>query len=164
MRGMIRRGKELSEVKNMNVSGYVNYMQNNVNTLIRQTPAMQTVELKPEYAMSTDRLELSPEGTAQKDTLNVTDPVSIKIPREWTIGGETIISSNTHLAKTLEKANSLNLSYGERLEFIHEEQEKWVNDKWQNDPMMFVQWLKLKQDHIENGRPDLAGETVKKSL
>lgn len=140
----------------MKVSGYVNYMQNNVH-FVKQTPNMQTVELKPECALVTDRLELSLEGIAQRDTLNTPEHLSIKKPRERTIGVETIISARNNIDRTLEKADSLHLSYGERLEFIREEQKKWVNDIQKNDPEMFVEWIVLHQNDIENGRPDLAG-------
>lgn len=64
----------------MKVSGYVNYMQNNVH-FVKQTPNMQTVELKPECALVTDRLELSLEGIAQRDTLNTPEHLSIKTKR-----------------------------------------------------------------------------------
>lgn len=141
----------------MKVSGYANYMQNNVHTLVKQTPDMQTKKLKPECALVTDRLELSSEGISQGDTLNAPDHISIKIPRELTIGVETITSARNNIDRALEKADSLHLSYGERLEFIREEQKKWVNDIQKNDPEMFVEWLVLQQNHIENGRPDLAG-------
>lgn len=34
---------------------------------------------------------------------------------------------------------------------------KWVNDIQKNDPEMFVEWIVLHQNDIENGRQDLAG-------
>lgn len=87
------------EGENMKVSGYANYMQNNVHTLVKQTPDMQTKKLKPECALVTDRLELSSEGISQGDTLKAPDHISIKIPREWTIGGERV-KNRVNLGRT----------------------------------------------------------------
>lgn len=57
--------------------------------------------------------------------MNAPDHLSIEIPREWTIGGETMISARNNIDSTLEKANSLSLSYGERLEFFY----SYVNEE-----------------------------------
>lgn len=90
-------------------------------------------------------------------TLNVPEEMTHKVPRKWTIMLETIQSKNQQLTESLAKADSMNLSFGDRLTFLKEEGEKWVSNVRENDPEMFVAWLKLSKDHIEEGRSDLAG-------
>lgn len=102
-----------------------------------------------------DKLELSQEQ--RPATLNVPDEISIDIPRAWTIMGETFECWNQHLQSSLEKADSMNLSFGERLTFLKEDGKKWVDGIRQNDPEMFVAWLKINKDSIEQGKADLVG-------
>lgn len=102
-----------------------------------------------------DKLELSQDQC--QVTLNVPDEITCEVPRAWTIMGETIESFNNHLQWSLEEADRRNLSFGERLTFLREEGQKWVEDKRQNDPEMFVAWLKLNKNHIQNGEADLVG-------
>ena len=102
-----------------------------------------------------DKLELSQEQS--QVTLDVPDEISIEIPRAWTIIGETAKSFNEHLQWSLEEADRQNLSFGDRLTFLKEEGQKWVEDKRQNDPEMFAAWLQMNKHHIQAGEADLVG-------
>lgn len=102
-----------------------------------------------------DKLELSQEQS--QVTLDVPDEISIEIPRAWTIMGETAKSFNDHLQWSLEEADRQNLSFGDRLTFLKEEGQKWVEDKRQNDPEMFAAWLQMNKYHIQAGEADLVG-------
>ena len=118
-----------------------------------QTPTQdsQTTGEVAQYA----KLELSQDQC--QVTLNVPDEITCEVPRAWTIMGETAESFNNHLQWSLEEADRRNLSFGERLTFLREEGQKWVEDKRQNDPEMFVAWLKMNKNHIQNGEADLVG-------
>ena len=102
-----------------------------------------------------DKLELSQEQS--QVTLDVPDEITIEIPRVWTIMGETAESFNEHLQWSLEEADRQNLSFGDRLTFLKEEGQKWVEDKRQNDPEMFAAWLQMNKHHIQAGEADLVG-------
>ena len=102
-----------------------------------------------------DTLELSPEQS--RVTLDVPDEITVEIPRAWTIMAETAESYNAHLQWSLEEADRQNLSFGDRLTFLKEQGRNWVEDKRQNDPEMFVAWLKLHKDRIQVGEADLVG-------
>lgn len=102
-----------------------------------------------------DRLELSQDQS--QVTLDVPDEITIEIPRAWTIMGETAKSFNDHLQWSLEEADRQNLSFGDRLTFLKEEGQKWVEDKRQNDPEMFAAWLQMNKHHIQAGEADLVG-------
>lgn len=102
-----------------------------------------------------DTLELSPEQS--QVTMNVPDEITVEVPRAWTIMGETMQSFNDHLQWSLDEADSKNLSFGDRLTFLKEEGRNWVEDKRQNDPEMFVAWLKINKYSIEKGEADLVG-------
>ncbi len=145
----------------MEITGrtYFDNIQGTLFTPMNQGKNMKPVESTQEQGQfsRTDRLELSPEGEAHRDTLHITDEVTIEIPRAWTIMGETMESHGNNLKNSLEKADQLNLSCGEHIEFIKNEQRKWVEAIRQNDPEMFVAWLKISQDHIQAGQPELAG-------
>ena len=102
-----------------------------------------------------DKLELSQDQC--QVTLDVPDEITIEVPRAWTIMGETAKSFNEHLQWSLEEADRRNLSFGDRLTFLREEGQKWVEDKRQNDPEMFAAWLKMNKHHIQAGEADLVG-------
>ena len=70
---------------------------------------------------------------------------------------ETGKSFNDHLQWSLEEADRRNLSFGDRLTFLKEEGQKWVEDKRQNDPEMFAAWLQMNKHHIEAGEANLVG-------
>lgn len=89
-----------------------------------------------------DTLVLSTEGISNSSLLNTPNEIKIDKPREWTIGIETLESCINHV--------------DERLEFLKNEGTKWVENIRQNDPEMFVQWLRVNKDNIQNGRADLA--------
>lgn len=86
------------------------------------------------------------------------EPESIKItiPREWTISSETFESRVNHIKASVEKVNRMNLSHGERMNFLKNEGIRWAEDIRENDPEMFAYWLKMNKDNIINGRNDLA--------
>lgn len=71
--------------------------------------------------------------------------------------GETMESFNDHLQWSLEEADRKNLSFGDRLTFLKEEGQKWVEDKRQNDPEMFAVWLQINKSHIQAGEAHLVG-------
>ena len=102
-----------------------------------------------------DKLELSQEQS--QVTLDVPDEITCEIPRAWTIMGETMESFNDHLQWSLEEADRQNLSFGDRLTFLKEEGQKWVEDKRQNDPEMFAVWLQINKSHIQAGEAHLVG-------
>lgn len=106
-------------------------------------------------AVQDNKLELSQDQS--KVTLDVPDEISIEIPRAWTIMSETMEGFNEHLQWSLEEADRQNLSFGDRLTFLKEEGQKWVEDKRQNDPEMFVAWLKINQESIERGEAEMVG-------
>ena len=106
-------------------------------------------------AVQDNNLKLSQDQS--KVTLDVPDEISIEIPRAWTIMSETMEGFNEHLQWSLEEADRQNLSFGDRLTFLKEEGQKWVEDKRQNDPEMFVAWLKINQESIERGEAELVG-------
>lgn len=111
----------------------------------------QTAGQVPQY----DTLELSQEQS--QVTLDVPDQITSEIPRAWTIMGETFESWNNHLQSSLDKADTMNLSFGDRLTFLKEQSRIWVEDKRQNDPEMFTAWLQLHKDDIQKGEADLVG-------
>ena len=102
-----------------------------------------------------DKLELSQDQG--QVTLDVPEEITCEVPRAWTIMGETMESFNDHLQWSLEEADRQNLSFGDRLTFLKEEGQKWVEDKRQNDPEMFAAWLQINRDHIQNGEAHLVG-------
>lgn len=102
-----------------------------------------------------DTLELSQEKC--QVTLDVPDEITCEIPRTWTIMAETLKSFNDHLQWSFHQADEQNLSFGKRLTFLKEEGQKWVEEKRQNDPEMFVAWLQLNKDYIQKGEADLVG-------
>ncbi|MBM6724179.1 hypothetical protein H6C13_13955 [Pseudoflavonifractor phocaeensis] len=102
-----------------------------------------------------DTLELTPDQC--QATLDVSNGITMEVPRAWTIVSETFKSFDAHLQWSLNEADSLNLSFGDRLTFLKEEGQKWVEDKRQNDPEMFATWLKLHKDYIQRGEGDLVG-------
>lgn len=114
---------------------------------INQQPSEQTGRY--------DTLGLTPEQS--QVTLDVPEEITTQIPRAWTIMSETLSSYNDHLQASLDKANGMNLSFGERLAFLKEEGQKWVEDKRQNDPEMFVAWLKIHKESIQQGEGYLVG-------
>lgn len=116
-------------------------------TNVEQQPAGQ--------AAPYDTLTLTPEQG--QVTLNVPDAITIEIPREYTIMSETFQSWNMHLQSSLEKADSMNLSFGDRLTFLRDESQKWVADMRENDPEMFVAWLKINKYSIQQGESNLVG-------
>lgn len=119
---------------------------------------LQTTNLEQqpaEQAAPYDTLTLTPEQS--RVTLNVPDAIAMEIPREYTIMSETFQSWNTHLQSSLEKADSMNLSFGERLTFLRNESKTWVADMRENDPEMFVAWLKINKYSIQQGEGDLVG-------
>lgn len=100
-------------------------------------------------------LELTKSGYAKN--LNMTENIKVtKVPRKYTIEIETLESRINHNNISLEKADRMNLSYGERLDFLKTEGEKWVENIRENDPEMFVQWLKFNKERIMTGHSDLA--------
>ena len=117
------------------------------DTSIQQQPAGQT----PRY----DTLELASDQC--QATLDVSNGITMEVPRAWTIVSETFKSFDAHLQWSLNEADSLNLSFGDRLTFLKEEGQKWVEDKRQNDPEMFAAWLRLHKDYIQRGEGDLVG-------
>lgn len=102
-----------------------------------------------------DTLELS--SSQSQATLDVPDEITIDIPRSWTIMSETMKSHQAHLQWSLDEADNRNLSFGERLTFLREEGQKWVEDKRQNDPDMFAAWLQMHKDAIQAGEGHLVG-------
>lgn len=117
------------------------------NASIQQQPAGQTAQY--------DTLELTSDQC--QATLDVSNGITMEIPRAWTIVSETFKSFDDHLQWSLNEADSLNLSFGDRLTFLKEEGQKWVEDKRQNDPEMFATWLKLHKDYIQRGEGHLVG-------
>lgn len=110
---------------------------------------------KPGQAAQYDRLELSREQS--QVTLNAPDEISVEIPRAWTITREAFEGWNQHLQSSLEKADRMNLSFGERLAFLKEDGRNWVNHIRQNDPELFAAWLEINRSAIEQGEADLVG-------
>ena len=102
-----------------------------------------------------DRLELSQEQC--QVTLNVPDEITCEVPRSWTIVGETFKSFNDHLQWSLEEADRRDLSFGDRLTFLRQETQNWVEDKRQNDTEMFVEWIRMHKEYIQKGEGDLVG-------
>ncbi|MCT4544721.1 MAG: hypothetical protein N4A63_14385 [Vallitalea sp.] len=100
------------------------------------------------------KLELT--EAANSKNLNVSKNIINKVPREYTIAIETLESCINHINDSLEKADSMNLSYEEGLKFLKAEGEKWVENIRENDPEMFVQWLKSNKEKIMMGHSDLA--------
>jgi hypothetical protein len=104
-----------------------------------------------------DKLELISHEASKSNLLNTPDKITTeKVSREKTIAIETLESRIKHIDASLEKADSLNLSYSERLEFLKNEGEKWVEDIKKNDPEMFIQWLKSNKENIMSGHSELA--------
>ena len=102
-----------------------------------------------------DRLELSREQS--QVTLNAPDEISVEIPRAWTIMREAFESWNQHLQSSLEQADRMNLSFGERLAFLKEDGRNWVGNLRQNDPELFAAWLEINRYSMERGEGDLVG-------
>lgn len=120
-------------------------------TCLQTAQSTQAQEQTPKY----DNLELSQEQS--QVTLNAPDEISIDIPRRWIITGETAKSYINHLQWSLDEADRQNLSFGERLTFLKEQSQNWVEDKRQNDPEMFAAWLQINKHHIQSGEADLVG-------
>jgi hypothetical protein len=99
------------------------------------------------------------ELTEAADSKNLNVPKNIKmdkLPRKYTIGGETMESFINNTNESLKKSDSMNLSYVEGLKFLQAEGEKWVEDIRENDPEMFVEWLRINKDHIMEGHSNFA--------
>lgn len=103
-----------------------------------------------------DRLEISEEGLEISKGLCKAKEITITKPSEWTIMSRTFESKIENTRESLEKRDNLNLSYAEGLQFMKDESSKWVEKIRENDPEMFVAWLKLSKDDIVAGRPDFA--------
>lgn len=117
-------------------------------------PAVEDTQV-PGQVVQYDTLELSQEQS--QSTLNVSDEITIDVPRAWTIMSETMKSWNDHLQWSLEEADRQNLSFGDRLTFLKEQGRNWVEDKRQNDPEMFAEWLRMNKHYIQAGEGDLVG-------
>lgn len=85
------------------------------------------------------------------------EELKVEVPCSWRIELETLSSRIENIQTSLEEANSKNLSFGERLSFLNDKTKEWVNDIKENDPEMFLQWLKMSRDEIENGVPEQVG-------
>ena len=137
------------------IQSYTKFMASNNITdetcLQNEKQATQQTDKLSQY----DTLELSKEQS--KVTLDVTDEITVEIPRAWTIMGETFKCWNQHLQSSLDEADSMNLSFGERLTFLKEDGKKWVENIRENDPEMFAEWLKINKYSIEQGEADLVG-------
>lgn len=137
------------------IQSYTKFMASNNITdetcLQNEKQATQQTDKLSQY----DTLELSKEQS--KVTLDVTDEITVEIPRAWTIMGETFKCWNQHLQSSLDEADSMNLSFGERLTFLKEDGKKWVENIRENDPEMFAEWLKINKCSIEQGEADLVG-------
>lgn len=131
------------------------YMRFTASNKLSDGTCLQATAQTTEPTAQYDKLELSQDQS--QVTLGVPDEITIEIPRAWTIMGETAESYNDHLQWSLEEADRQNLSFGKRLTFLKEQGRNWVEDKRQNDPEMFVTWLKLHKDHIQAGEADLVG-------
>lgn len=140
----------------MNVENNARYVQSingsNLSKSIISRQIKQDIKQTGKY----DTLELSTEGMLQSQLLNVQSEMKSEIPREFSIDIETLESRINFINDAKERADRLKLSFGERLTFLKDEGKKWVEDIRQNDPEMFVQWLKNNKENIQNGRADLA--------
>ena len=125
------------------------FMHKNLN---EGQPA-QIVEQNSQF----DKLELTSSEASKTALLNTPDKVTTeKVPRAKTIAIETLESRINHVDAGLKKADSLNLSFNERLEFLKRDGEEWVEDIKTNDPEMFIQWLKSNKENIISGNSELA--------
>lgn len=116
--------------------------------------ALQVTDKAPSF----DKLQLSDEAVSRGGKLNISAEIKMEaVSRDQTIGIETLESSIKHIKTSLAKADGMNLSFGDRLNFLKNEGTKWVDTIRQNDSEMFVQWLKMNEDKIRTGKPDLAG-------
>lgn len=103
-----------------------------------------------------DTVELSNEGILKSTSLNIPSEMKMDKPRAWSIATQTLESRISHVESSLKKADSLNLSFGDRLNFLKSEGMSWAENVKQSDPEMFVEWLKMNKENIEAGRPDRA--------
>lgn len=99
-----------------------------------------------------DTIKLSPEAALQSPTLQMPSEMKTEKPRAWSIAIETVDSRINHIEDSLEKADSLNLSFGERLAFLKNDGMKWVDEIKRNDPEMFEQWLKMNNSFVMGGQ------------
>ena len=113
---------------------------------------MQAIEAAPRF----DRVELSGEALSQTTRVGAPIQMTLEKPRSWSIATQTLESRMNHVENSIKKADSLGLSFDERLTFLREEGMNWTQSIRQNDPEMFVAWLKMNQDNIASGRSDLA--------
>lgn len=101
-----------------------------------------------------DILELN--SNTLSGTNNLMTPQDLTYTKPENIEIKTLDAAIKNVDNALEKADKLNLSFGDRLSFLKREGENWVSDIQRNDPKMFVQWLKMNKDNIASGRADLA--------
>lgn len=102
-----------------------------------------------------DRVQLTQEAINQNNTID-TDEIKTKVPRTWTITLETLKSRINHIDKIVAEANSMNMSYGERMSFLEKKGQEWVDNIRKNDPEMFVEWLKINKNYIQSGEAEIA--------
>lgn len=150
----------------MKIAGYSDfgYMEKITNDIINQGTYLQSVEKGQRQLQTarTDKFELSEDGKAQLNILNVSDKITMEMPRERSIFVETLESRINHIQNSLKKADSMNLSFNERLDFLKEAGERWIRDIRKNDPYMFQTYLKMKKGFIQDGHADLVGLPLSK--
>lgn len=148
---MIHSGMKLQRDKNLNL--IKNMPPTDVST--EKKPNYDTVELSDDaqsfLAISESAAELASRNATEKPQIE-----SMSAPRSKTIALETLKSAIANIEAALKKADELHLSFGERREFLKGEGRKWVDNLKQNDPEMFVSWLKLSKHIIESGHPENA--------
>ena len=77
-----------------------------------------------------------------------TDELKIEVPRSWTIELEILSSRIKNIQESLDESNSKNLSFNERISFLNDKSEEWINDIKKNDHEMYIQWLKMSKDYF----------------
>lgn len=139
----------------MNISNVSRAIQN-ITITNKPTNISEGISLLDETKVQNfDRIQLSQEDINQSDILNPGE-IKIEIPRLWTIAGETIEARINCINNLLVQADSMNLSYGDRMSFLQRKSKEWVDDIRENDPMMFASYLDL-CSNLRAGRPELDG-------
>lgn len=118
---------------------------------------LKDLNLSQGTALTTDHLKLETTKDSKQDTINTPDQIKQEVPRSWKLPAETMKSFTTAHNAAIDRSSEMDLSFEERKDYLQKAKNDWVEDKRQNDPEMFVEWLKLNKDKIFNGQLEEVG-------
>lgn len=113
---------------------------------------LKDLNLSQGTALTSEHIRLDTPTPLPEEGLHTPDLLKQDVPRAWKLPTETMKSFTTAHNAAIESSGKMDLSFEERKNYLQSAKESWVEDKRQNDPEMFTEWLKLNKDKIFNGQ------------